>query len=141
MKKTFFLLAAVLVSALTGAELFVGQNAQFKTIKAGIHAMKPGDTLTILPGVYRESIEFANLGAPDKQTVIRAKFPGTVLLRGDMDAPAFRAVPGTRFTYVTDWKGNANAVNERDTFKILLQAATIRELEFTRSRCKRKNSR
>ena len=134
MKKLLSALLFTAALALGGAELFVGQNAQFKTIGAGIRAMKPGDTLTILPGVYRESIEVANLGAPDKQTLIRAKLPGTVLLRGDMDAPAFRRVPGTRFTYVTDWKGNANAVNERDTFKILLPAATVRELDFVRSR-------
>ena len=131
MKKILFLLA-IAATCLTAAELFVGPDAQFKTIKAGITAMKAGDTLTILPGVYRESIEVANLGAPDKTTVIRAKFPGTVLLRGDVEAPAFKKVPGTMFTYVADWQGKANSVNERDTFKILLPAATIKDLEFNR---------
>ena len=82
MKKLLSALLFTAALALGGAELFVGQNAQFKTIGAGIRAMKPGDTLTILPGVYRESIEVANLGAPDKQTLIRAKLPGTVLLHG-----------------------------------------------------------
>jgi parallel beta-helix repeat protein len=132
MKKILlFLFSCTLLS---GAELFVGPGAPFKTIKAGIKAMKPGDTLTILPGVYRESIEVANLGAKGKTTTIRAKFPGTVLLRGDKEAPAFKRVPGTRFTYVTDWKEEANAVSERDTFNILLPAATIRDLEFIRGR-------
>ena len=132
--KFLFLLSFCVLLSLGGAELFVGPDAQFKTIKAGIKAMKPGDTLTIMPGIYRESIEVANLGAKDKTTVIRAKLPGTVLLRGDVDAPPFRKVSGTRFTYVTDWKGNANAVNERDSFKILLPAAAVKDLEFTRSR-------
>ncbi|MBE6386416.1 MAG: DUF1565 domain-containing protein [Lentisphaerae bacterium] len=130
--KKFILFVLFCCAALTGAELFVGKNAQYKTIKSGIAAMKPGDTLTILPGVYRESIEFANLGAPGKTTTIRAKLPGTVLLKGDKDAPAFKRVPGTRFTWVTDWKERANCVIERDTFKILLPAATVRELEFNR---------
>jgi hypothetical protein len=133
MKKAIILLTLFALT-LGAAELFVGPAAQYKTILSGIKAMKPGDTLTILPGVYRESIEIANLGSKDKVTTIRAKRPGTVLLRGDKDAPPFKLVPGTRFTYVTDWSENANAVNERDSFKILLPAATLRELEFVRSR-------
>ena len=130
MKK--FLFAFFCCAALSGAELFVGKDAQFKSIKAGIQAMKAGDTLTILPGVYRESIEFAKLGAPGKTTTIRAKLPGTVLLRGDKDAPAFKKVPGTRFTWVADWNERANCVIERDSFKILLPAATVTDLEFKR---------
>ena len=132
MKKLLLFLFSL--SLLSGAELFVGPGSPYKTIKAGIKSMKAGDTLTILPGVYRESIEIANLGAKGKTTTIRAKYPGTVLLRGDKDAPAFTKVPGTRFTYVTDWKENANAVCERDTFQIFLPAATIRDLEFIRGR-------
>ena len=132
--KKYILLLLLAALSLGAAELFVGPQAQYKTILSGIKAMKPGDTLTILPGVYRESIEFANLGSKDKITTIRAKYPGTVLLKGDKEAPPFKLLPGTRFTYVTDWSGNVNAVNEKDTFKILLPAATLRDLEFTRSR-------
>ncbi len=131
LKSCFCFLTAAL---LHGAEYYVGENAQFKTIGEGVRAMKPGDTLTILPGVYFESIEHAGLGNAEKKTVIRAQHAGTVLLRGDKEAPVFHPVSGTRFTFVCDWKENALAVNERDSLKILLPSATLRDLEFERGR-------
>jgi len=44
----------------------------FCTISKGLKALRPGDTLTIGPGEYRESIEWAFPGEQDKQTVVRA---------------------------------------------------------------------
>ena len=131
LKSCFCFLTAAL---LHGAEYYVGENAQFKTIGEGIRAMKPGDTLTILPGTYFESVEHAGLGNAEKKTVIRAQRAGSVLLRGDKEAPVFHPVFGTRFTFVCDWKENALAVNERDSLKILLPSATLRDLEFERGR-------
>ena len=131
LKSCFCFLTAAL---LHGAEYYVGENAQFKTIGEGIRAMKPGDTLTILPGTYFESVEHAGLGNAEKKTVIRAQRAGSVLLRGDKEAPVFHPVSGTRFIFVCDWKENALAVNERDSLKILLPSATLRDLEFERGR-------
>ena len=55
MKKILFLLA-IAATCLTAAELFVGPDAQFKTIKAGITAIiQPGGSIK-----DQESIDAAN---------------------------------------------------------------------------------
>ncbi len=109
------------------AELSVGPGKSFQTVKAGIDALKDGDTLTIAPGKYYETIDVKK---KLKDVTIRAEFPGSVLIHGDKPAPKFTSVPGYRFIHVTDWTDNVNAVNERDTLRIYLPAATMRDLEF-----------
>ncbi|MCE9608130.1 MAG: right-handed parallel beta-helix repeat-containing protein [Planctomycetia bacterium] len=125
------------------AELFVNKqgndahagtsrDAAFLTVQKGVAALQPGDTLSIGPGEYTESIERKNLGSADKETVIRAEISGTVLLRGDVPAPKFRAVPGKQFVYVADFdfKGEVPVVNEIDTLSILNRMPNSTELEF-----------
>ncbi len=109
------------------AELSVGPGKTFSTVKAGIEALKDGDTLTIAPGKYFETMEIRK---KLKDVTIRAEFPGSVLIHGDKPAPKFTSVPGCRFIYAADWTENVNAVNERDTLRIYLPAATMRDLEF-----------
>lgn len=104
----------------------------FRTISHGGKAVKAGDTLLIGPGEYYESVELRLAGDAEKRTYYRAEIPGTVLIRGDREVSGFRPVPGYRFVYETDWKEPVNAVNERDSMKIYLPAATVRELEFVR---------
>ena len=131
MKKILlFLLAAG--ALLPGAEIVVGPGTKYPTVNAGVKAMRPGDTLLIEPGEYFESVEVHKLGAPGVRTVIRARRPGTVLIRGDRPAPRFTQVSGTRFIYEAPWSMDASAVNERDSFKILTPASSRRELEFKR---------
>ena len=121
----FLLLCAALASA--GAELFVGPGQKYATVVAGIAALKDGDTLTIAPGRYYETIDVKK---KLKNVTIRAQFPGSVLIHGDKPAPKFTKVPGCRFVYEADWKDNVNAVNERDTFRVYFPAASVRFLEF-----------
>ncbi|OQA82995.1 MAG: hypothetical protein BWY31_02990 [Lentisphaerae bacterium ADurb.Bin242] len=109
------------------AELNVGPGKAFPTVKAGIAALKDGDTLTIAPGKYYETVDVRK---KLKNVTIRAEFPGSVLIHGDKPAPQFSLVPGYRFIYAADWTENVNAVNERDTLRIYLPAATVRDLEF-----------
>ena len=107
------------------------ESEAFRTISRGVRAIGNGDTLTILPGRYFESVEWKLPGKEGgKRTVIRAKYPGSVLIHGDKPAPRFRKIPGYRFVYEADWNEPAFAVNERDTLKILTPSASIRELEF-----------
>ena len=107
------------------------ESEAFRTINRGIRAISRGDTLTILPGRYFESVEWKFSGKEDgKRTVVRAKYPGSVLIHGDKPAPRFRKTPGYRFVYEADWNEEAFAVNERDTLKILTPSSSIRELEF-----------
>ncbi len=103
----------------------------FLTIQAGLDASKPGDTLTIGPGEYCENVKLHGFGDLDKETLIRAEIPGTVILRGDRDAELdFARVPGRRFVYVADCQPDVCSVHEVDTLTNLAPAAAPDALEF-----------
>ena len=104
----------------------------FATVQKGVDALRPGDTLTIMPGEYHGSVRRDKLGGADKGTVIRAQIPGTALLRGDVRAPAFRRSGNCRFTWVADvdLPAEAQAVNELDTGVIFKLMPNATELEF-----------
>ncbi len=110
-----------------------GRNpeAAFATIQRGVDALEPGDTLTIGPGEYTESVWREDLGGPDADTLIRAKLPGTVLMRGDRPAPELRKLEGYRFVYVTDFDTEAHVVNELDTLSVMEAVPNVDEVEFT----------
>ena len=109
-----WIMAAIIITCAFGylqaAEYFVAKNGNnsndglkevnaFKTIQQGVNALKPGDTLTICPGEYFETIRREGVGNMKATTTLRAKPPGTVLIRGDIIAPTFKAVKGYRFVY------------------------------------------
>lgn len=125
------------------AEYFVGKpgddanNGQtkdkpFLTIQKGLNALKPGDILTIGPGEYAECVKLEKFGSPDKETLIRAEIPGTVLLRGDRNADLkFKQVNGRRFVYVADYDQEVLSLNEVDTLTTLASAGDADTLEFS----------
>lgn len=138
----------VLGGAITarGAEYFVslrGDDARdgttaasaFATIQKGVNALAAGDTLTIGPGEYSGCVAREGLGSAEADTTIRAEFAGTVVLRGDIAAPAFSKVAGRRFTYVGAYDaavlGEPQALLEHDTHKLLGSTPDIAALEFT----------
>lgn len=132
---------AILPSMAHAAEFFVGKTGNdqndgrspqkaFLTINKGVQALAAGDTLTIGPGEYAESVTRDALGSLDAETILRAAIPGTVLLRGDVSAPVFQKVPGYDYIYMADFDRPAQAVNELDTFTILQQVPFWPELEF-----------
>ncbi len=137
---TATLLTSLLASA-QGAEYFVSpqgsdthnglsQAASFLTIQKGVDTLAEGDTLTILPGEYFESVTRENLGGTNRVTTIRAAILGTVLLRGDVPAPAFKPAEGRPFVYVADFDRPVQTVNERDTLSMLAGAVSLTDLEF-----------
>lgn len=101
----------------------------FATIQQGINKLEPGDILTIGPGEYTQTAFRKNFGSLDKETLIRAQIPGTVLIRGDVKLPPVTKVEGYRFVYVTDCEQPVNAVNELDTLTVLDKAPIIAELD------------
>ena len=124
-----------------GAEYFVtrqGNDANkgtsretaFATIQKGVDALKPGDTLTIGPGEYFESVKRDNLGGPNADTVIRAEIPGTAVIRGDVPAPKFEKIERYRFVYGAKFDQEPRAVLEHDTLRVIHRAADASELEF-----------
>ena len=105
----------------------------FATIQKGVNILQPGDTLTIGPGEYHEAIKRTELGSAAAVTVLRAEVPGTVVVRGDVRAPAFRPLAGHRFVEVADFSftGEVSVLNESDTLTGLQRAPNTTELEFT----------
>lgn len=138
-----FLTALFLTSLLGAADYFVSPQGKdtdpgtaarpFATFAKALAVMKGGDSMNILPGVYYQAIEGAMIRtSPTKKTYIRAVFPGTVLLRGDVDAPAFQKLPGTAFTYVCDWAGPVETVFERDSLVSYVLKNSYTGLDFER---------
>jgi hypothetical protein len=136
-----FCAAFLLQAAAEGADYFVNKQGNdandgasratsFLTIQRGVDALKPGDTLTIGPGEYFESVQRADLGSPNADTVIRAEIPGTALLRGDVPAPEFKKVEGYRFVYAAKFDQEPKAVLEHSKLHTLLPKANVAELEF-----------
>lgn len=105
----------------------------FRTVQKGVNALKPGDTLHIGPGEYREAVRRDGLGSLDAETTIRAELPGTVVLRGDvpLDAATFKKVDGYRFVYAMEYDGVMEGVIEQDTSTQLKIATAMEELELT----------
>lgn len=109
------------------------QAKAFASLQKGVDALKPGDTLTIEPGEYHQHVRRDGLGSAEAETTIRAAIDGTVLLRGDVAAPTFKAAKDRQFIYVTDFnapKGGVQAVIEQDTRTILEAMPNLAELAY-----------
>ena len=103
----------------------------FATIQKGVGTLAPGDVLTIGPGEYEENVLLSDFGDPEKETLIRAAIPGTVLIRGDRDVEGrFQKVEGKKFTRSVDWSEDVLSVYEADTMRILSRSTGLDALEF-----------
>lgn len=101
----------------------------FASVQRGVDALNPGDTLTILPGEYFGAVMRADVGSAEAQTAIRAAIPGTVLLRGDVPAPAFERVDGTRHVHVAAFAGDVQSVHDFNLYATFDPAPNAAELE------------
>jgi hypothetical protein len=109
----------------------LSERTAFSSIGKGVTLLKPGDTLTILPGTSFESVSARISGTPAAPIVIRAQRPGTVLLRGDVDAPRFRPAEGRPFTFYADVEKRVEGVAERSTLRIYEPMLSLAEVELT----------
>lgn len=107
----------------------------FCTVTRGVSALKPGDTLTILPGDYQEALRLGISGQEGQPITIRAKRPGTVLMRGDVDVDGFERVPGLHYTWAKSFERNVEGVGERDTAVIYSFVPSAVEVEDVRGSC------
>ncbi len=125
---------------LSAAEFFVSKQGDdthegtsreraFLTVQKGVDALSPGDTLTIGPGEYLESVHRKNLGSAEKETVIRAELPGTAVLRGDVKVGPFRKTEGFQFVYQAECPHEVHAVTEADTMSGLSRMPNLTELD------------
>jgi hypothetical protein len=141
MKRLAGILGCLMALSAFGTEFFVaphGSNSNkgtspeqpYKTLKRAADVMKPGDTMTLLPGEYHQSLEW-NFDGGDAVTTIRAAIPGSVVLRGDVDAPEFTPSSLSPRVWQCHFPQLPQAVNERDTLLIYARMPSIAELEFT----------
>jgi parallel beta-helix repeat protein len=133
MKPALIHLYALLLASpatLQAAELTVGPGG-FKTIGEGVAALKAGDTLTIMPGEYREVVSGTLVGTAQAPITIRAWRAGSVLMRGDVELGDFKAAPGLRDVFVTEMTQKAESVFERSTFRTLEPKMSAAEAETT----------
>ena len=142
MKKFFLLTALTGILALNGAEYFVSpagsdknpgtsESAPLQKISTAVLKMKAGDTVTILPGEYLDEVSFAFQGDAAKPSVIQAKIPGTVHMRGDIPAPKFTPVSGRQNVYVCKVDKMPEFLLERDTLKKFRKVPSVSEVECT----------
>ena len=133
MNKEFSFFAALMViplGSLHAVEHTVGPGG-FKTIAEGVAALKPGDTLTIMPGEYREAVSATLVGAAQAPITIRAWRAGSVLMRGDVDLKDFKPAPGLRDVFVTEMSRRSESVFERSTFRTLEPKMSAVEVELS----------
>lgn len=127
-RKLFVNLVLTGAFSLCAAEYFVmgggsdsatgmSESDAFATIQHGVTVLKPGDVLTILPGKYHEAVCWEFDGSADVKTVVRAQYPGTVLLHGDTALPNFAAVSGRANCHQAELPTPPEAILELDTLK------------------------
>ena len=140
MKRFLGLIGILTAWSIFGTEFFVspdGSNGNsgispdqpYKTLKRAADVMKPGDTMTLLPGEYRQGLEWDFEGG-EAVTTIRAAIPGTAVLRGDIDAPVFAVSEHSPRIWQCAFPHIPQAVNERDTLSTYERMPSAAELEF-----------
>ena len=84
---------------------------------------RPGDTILLAPGEYRESFSTRARGKKILNGLtIKAEIPGSVVFRGDVPAPEF--VPCGDGIWKAPWPALPETVFERDTLRALLYCST-----------------
>jgi hypothetical protein len=108
-----------------------GRDSAFLTIQHAVAALRPGDTLTIMPGEYRERVAAKLAGTAEAPITIRAWRAACVLVRGDVDLNDFRPAPGLRHVFVTELKQRAESIFERSTLRTLEPKMSTAEVELS----------
>ena len=97
--------------AATGAS----HNAPFRTIGRGVKALRPGDTLTVGPGVYREQVFVEKNGTAQRPIALRAEIPGRTELVGSVRLPQWTPVAGRNQVFCARLDRATYLVYEKDT--------------------------
>lgn len=71
-------------------------DAPLRSISEAVRRAKPGDTVLVRPGVYRETVTLERSGRPDAPITLRAEKPGSVVVSGS--------------DHLTDWKDEGNGL-------------------------------
>jgi parallel beta-helix repeat protein len=86
----------------------------FKTIAQAAKVAGPGDTVTVLPGTYRDSVTLTRSGCKDAPIVFQASPDGPVILNGTDPVGGFEAggeIPGASLWVKSDFKSRDVVMN------------------------------
>ncbi len=98
----------------------------FATLQKGADLLKAGDTLTVAPGVYRQSVRLGKVnGEKDKPVTIRAAIPKTAILIGSTTVTGWARTPGARNTWSAALAAPTHLVYERDTNREYMELADL----------------
>jgi hypothetical protein len=87
-KTASFVTRTAMSSVTRGRTFKVGPGRRFSTIQAAVDAAtKPGDTVLVYPGTYREKVTVAHSGTRARPIVIRAQGDGAMLDGGRVTGP------------------------------------------------------
>ncbi|HWL54120.1 MAG TPA: right-handed parallel beta-helix repeat-containing protein [Chthoniobacteraceae bacterium] len=140
----FFSLALLIFllpgSALSGAERFVAPDGDdtlagdspataWRTVQKAVDLLEPGDTLTLLPGEYRQQLVIDKEATAERPIVIRAARRGFSVLSGWERVERFERVKGSRFVYRRKIRTPVYRLVERDTGAMLLQAPSLVDMD------------
>ncbi len=133
----------LLLSAATGsgADYFVAPGGSdeasgtapetaFATIRHGAEALRAGDRLTLLPGIYEEAVVVEGLeGTAAAPIVIRAARPGFSILKASRPVSGFTSAAGTRFVGVAPVTEAIYNLFEADSQRLLRRAPSVEDLD------------
>ncbi|OGV46671.1 MAG: hypothetical protein A2017_13765 [Lentisphaerae bacterium GWF2_44_16] len=109
-KVIFAVLCLSLFSCLYAETYFVSVNGSdsssglkeeeaFKTINYAVKKVKPGDMVTVLPGIFRETIQINTGGDDAKAVIIKAKFKDKTVLDGGICLKEFKKISNRKEVY------------------------------------------
>ena len=130
MKALFILLcAAAAAFAVNAAEYIVTPG---DSLQQAAGKLKPGDTLTLRPGVYRQgTVRFTCRGTAAKPITIRGAEKDSTLVTAwvSLDNASWEAVEGQRFVYRTPLKHEVYSVADLKSSRIMLTAPSCHDME------------
>ncbi len=103
----------------------------FATIAKGVEPLKPGDTLVVGPGVYREQVFIEKSGTRDNPITVRAQFPGRTELVGSVRLAEWAPVRGRQQVFRAKLDQPTYLVYEKDTDTEYLEVANLPTVERT----------
>jgi len=144
---THVVACCALVGPAAAAEYFVGPDGSddaqgvsvqtpLKTIQKAVGRLRPGDTLTLLPGEYMQRFAVRQQASADRPITIRAAIPGFSVIRGDVAfGGGFEKVAGTRFVWAARSERWVYRIFELDTRVVYLEAPDLRDMDQFRPSC------
>ena len=128
MKRLFFSL--LLTGSVLSATDYVVTPAD--SLQKAFDKLKPGDTLTLQKGVYRQgTVKGSFKGTAAKPVIIRGADRDATFVTAwkSLDGARWEAVKGQRFVYRTPLKEQVYNVSDLNTERLLLAAPSVHDME------------